>query len=281
MGELAQKIGPWAVAWVKKKIQNLEEKSRETQAKELLKYKFMLLNQFGEGERSKEWRNDLQHVGGEITRQLCPNWKTDPDDRKIFDVFKKNVELLRCPRQDWFKPKVYKWLKEGEARRVAAKTPSIAWYPHNAIQVAHHIFLTKGDEEALVHYLRHPSRYKGEIKNLVDARKKEKDRRPVRLSFEQQKQNFEAEVRALQQRVQQREEKVKQLEEARLNEQKSFEARLRALQQQIQQREGRVKQRETRLTERELQVKDREQKLRIWEQKLKVREQQLREIYAR
>ena len=268
MSKLVQKIGPWAVDWVRNKIQNLDEKSRETQAKQLLRCKFMLLNQFGEGERSKKWQNDLQHVGGEIIRQLCPNWETDLEDRKIFLVIEKAVHnavfMKRSPRQEWFKPVVYQWLKEGEAKRVAAKTHNIAWYPQHAIQVAHHIFLTKGDEEALVHYFRHKSRYKGEIKKVVDARKKDEDPKDdyrSRLSPEQQK--FEAELRALEQRIQQREERVKQ-REMRLNE-----------------REYQVKDREMELKAKENRSRKLEHQLRVWEQKLKVREQRLKKMHTR
>ena len=123
----------------------------------------MFLTQFSnKGSRQQFWKDDLERAAKKTVADWTPKCEANSVYGKIEKIMKKLRK--RSPRKDWLLEKAYCWLKNAEIRNAA-------WYPQQAIRVAHTLFLGKsGKFESFMKYLKNKSRRRQPpIDTLIEA----------------------------------------------------------------------------------------------------------------
>ena len=138
--------------------------------KQVLKNKFVYLTQFSnQGCRQQFWKIDLEKAAQQTVKETCPQWKVGSNhaDRATYDKIQEELAKLsrRNPRQDWLFEKAYCWLKSS-----SPEMRNAVWYPQQAIQVAHALFVSTGKFVSFKKYLNHKSRRRqSPIDKLLEA----------------------------------------------------------------------------------------------------------------
>ena len=134
--------------------------------KQRFKNAFVYETQFAvPGKQQKFWKDDLQAAALKTVKECCPNWKCDCDQKVTYQEIQTLLHntSTRSPRQEWLFEKACWWLQS-----LLPDKHVSAWYPHQAIPVAHELFFSgRGKFNVFVKKLK--KRRELSIKQLIQA----------------------------------------------------------------------------------------------------------------
>ena len=120
--------------------------------KQVLQQKFAHATQLGcknPVKQKRRWKKDLESAGNDAIAEICPDWKTNAEQRAIYNSICKEATRKKNPRPDWLRAKACAWLES-----ISADSQNSIWYPHGAIRVAHELFLRGSTKfKTLINYL--------------------------------------------------------------------------------------------------------------------------------
>ena len=122
-------------------------------------------------ERKQDWRKDLERAAAETKSKLRKERKTNKTHPRIYKLITKETRRKASPRVTWLREKAHAWLQYISVHREAREE---SWYPKQAIQVAHQIFLDgsgiKKCFKKFVNYLKNRTKRKKTV--IADLLKK-------------------------------------------------------------------------------------------------------------